>query len=60
MREAAPSYVRVKDASLVRSILTEGRVYECKGVQDDNYLVAGLWLHRGRFEAATYQDWAAQ
>lgn len=57
---AAPSYVRVKDASLVRSILMEGRIYEVKGAQDDNYLVSGLWLHRGRFEPATYADWASQ
>lgn len=40
-------------------MLDVGRVYECQGEQDHNYLVAGKWLTKGRFEAATLQDWIA-
>ncbi len=52
-----PHYVRCKDATLVRDTLTVGTVYECQGEQDGMYLVAGLWLTRGRFEPATFEDW---
>ncbi len=56
----APQFVRCKDNTLVRDVLTVGRVYECSGEHHDNYLVAGLWLTKGRFEPATYHDWATQ
>jgi hypothetical protein len=53
-----PQYVRCKDNTLVRDLLTAGAVYECSGEQDHNYLVAGKWLSRGRFEPATFEEWA--
>ncbi len=55
---ATPQFVRCKDSTLVRDVLTVGRVYECSGEHYGNYLVAGLWLTKGRFEPATYADWA--
>ena len=55
-----PQFVRCKDNTLVRDVLTVGRIYECGGEQYGNYLVAGYWLTRGRFEPATIQDWIAQ
>lgn len=54
-----PAFVRCKDATLVRDLLTVGAVYECQGEQDGMYLVKGLWLTRGRFEPATYADWVS-
>lgn len=60
MTNAAPDYVRCKDNSLVTQLLAVGRVYECKGAEGDNYLVKGKWLHRGRFEPATFADVVAQ
>lgn len=56
-----PRFVRCKDATLVRDVLTVGRIYECQG--DDgwgNYNVAGKWLTRGRFEPVTSAEWTAQ
>jgi hypothetical protein len=52
-----PSFVRCKDNTLVRDLLDVGRVYECSGAQDHNYLVVGKWLSQGRFEVATIEDW---
>lgn len=56
----APSYVKCKDNTLVRDLLTIGRVYECRGEQDHNYFVQGKWLTKGRFVPATYEEWAGQ
>ena len=56
-----PSFVRCKDATLVRDVLTVGQIYECSGTDGHgNYQVKGLWLTKGRFEPATYAEWAAQ
>ena len=55
---ATPQYVRCKDATLVRDLLTNGSVYECQGEQDGMYFVKGKWLTRGRFEPATFEEWA--
>lgn len=41
-------------------MLTVGAVYECQDEQDHNYFVKGKWLSRGRFEPATYEEWATQ
>lgn len=57
MQPTAPQYVRCKDATLVRDLLTVGAVYECSGEQDGLYFVKGKWLTRGRFEPATFEDW---
>jgi len=54
---AYPQFVRCKDNTLVRDVLDVGRVYECQGEQDHNYLVRGKWLTKGRFTAATYAEW---
>ena len=54
-----PQFVRCKDNTLVRDVLDVGRVYECQGEQDHNYLVRGKWLTKGRFTAATYAEWIA-
>jgi hypothetical protein len=60
MASSYPAFLRCKDNTLVRSLLTVGQVYECSGEQDHNYFVAGKWLTKGRFEPATIADWIAQ
>ncbi|MBR1206597.1 MULTISPECIES: hypothetical protein [unclassified Bradyrhizobium] len=57
---SAPVFVRCKDDTLAREILTVGRVYEVAGERDGNYRVLGRWLAVRRFEPATYDDWVAQ
>lgn len=58
MKVGHPPFVRCKDATLVRDLLTVGAVYECQGAQDHNYFVKGKWLSQGRFEPATFEEWA--
>lgn len=56
----SPRFVKCKDNTLVREVLTVGRVYEVEGERYGNYLVAGQWLTKGRFEPATITEWAGQ
>lgn len=52
-----PSFVRCKDNTLHRDLLTVGAVYECSGEEWDNYRVQGHWLSKRRFEPATREEW---
>jgi hypothetical protein len=60
MANKHPPFLRCKDNTLVRGLLTVGQVYECSGEQDHNYFVAGKWLTKGRFEPATFEEWLIQ
>lgn len=55
-----PAFVRCKDASLVRATVQVGRVYQVQDVEQYNYRINGVWMLKGRFEPATYEDWMSQ
>lgn len=57
----APSrFVRCKDNTLARDVLSIGHVYEVGGEEHSNYWIAGRWFSVGRFAPATLEDWQAQ
>ncbi|WP_448043762.1 hypothetical protein [Bradyrhizobium liaoningense] len=45
---------------MARELLDVGRIYEVGGEQYGNYLVAGHWLTKRRFEPATLDEWLGQ
>lgn len=55
-----PCFVRCKDNTIARDTLEVGRVYEVGGEKYDNYLVAGAWFTKARFEPATLDEWLGQ
>lgn len=53
-----PLFVRCKDNTLVRTLLTVGAIYEVTGSDGyGNYRVRDKWLTKGRFEPVTFTEW---
>ncbi|MET4197261.1 hypothetical protein ABIB96_001249 [Bradyrhizobium sp. LA3.X] len=51
-----PRFVRCRDNTLQRDVLTVGEVYEVSGEQYDNYRVCGRWMTKRRFEPVNAED----